>query len=588
MIRIEEELVVNNKTIDARILSRMFLAGAKNLEAKKEWINELNVFPVPDGDTGTNMTMTIMAAAAEVGSLGEPDMESLAKAISSGSLRGARGNSGVILSQLLRGFTRSVKNSKELDAIDIAAAMEKGVETAYKAVMKPKEGTILTVAREAAAKAVELAETAEDLDTFFQSVIAHAEETLAKTPEMLPVLKEAGVVDSGGQGLLEVYHGAYDGFLGKEIDYTQFDKAKGPAVTKIDAQTEADIKFGYCTEFIILLNQPMSEETEHEFKKFLMSLGDSIVLVADDEIVKVHVHTNHPGQAIEKALTFGALSRMKIDNMREEHQEKLIKDAEKMAKEQAEQEEKEEAAQPPKEVGFISVSVGKGMTEIFKELGVDYLIEGGQTMNPSTEDMLNAIAKVNAKTIYIFPNNKNIVLAANQARDLTEDKEIVVVPTKTIPQGITAMISYVPEKNSAENTEAMLQAIEHVKTGQITYAVRDTRIDDKEIHEGDMMGIGDHGILAVGKDRMEVAKETVAQMVDDESEVISIYYGADTEEAEAEELATALEEAYPDCDVELNAGGQPIYYYVEGGYIRFRVIKGDGRKIFVSGCGFGI
>ena len=553
--------MVNNKTIDARILSRMFLAGAKNLEAKKEWINELNVFPVPDGDTGTNMTMTIMAAAAEVGSLGDTDMESLAKAISSGSLRGARGNSGVILSQLLRGFTKSVKTKEELDAKAIAAAMEKGVETAYKAVMKPKEGTILTVAREAAAKAVELAETAEDLDTFFQAVIAHAEETLAKTPEMLPVLKEAGVVDSGGQGLLEVYHGAYDGFLGKEIDYTQFGEAKGPAVTKIGAQAEADIKFGYCTEFIILLDKPMAEETEHEFKKFLMSLGDSIVLVADDEIVKVHVHTNHPGQAIEKALTFGALSRMKIDNMREEHQEKLIKDAEKLAKEQAKQEEKE-AAQPPKEVGFISVSVGNGMTEIFKELGVDYLIEGGQTMNPSTEDMLNAIARVNAKTIYIFPNNKNIILAANQARDLTEDKEIVVVPTKTIPQGITAMISYVPEKNSAENTEAMLQAIERVKTGQVTYAVRDTRIDDKEIHEGNIMGIGDHGILAVGKDRLEVTKETVAEMVDDESEVISIYYGADTEEAEAEELATALEEAYPKCDVELNAGGQPIYYYV--------------------------
>ena len=551
--------MVNNKTIDARILSRMFLAGAKNLEAKKEWSNELNVFPVPDGDTGTNMTMTIMAAAAEVGSLGDTDMESLAKAISSGSLRGARGNSGVILSQLLRGFTKSVKTKEELDAKAIAAAMEKGVETAYKAVMKPKEGTILTVAREAAAKAVELAETAEDLDTFFQAVIAHAEETLAKTPEMLPVLKEAGVVDSGGQGLLEVYHGAYDGFLGKEIDYTQFGEAKGPAVTKIGAQAEADIKFGYCTEFIILLDKPMAEETEHEFKKFLMSLGDSIVLVADDEIVKVHVHTNHPGQAIEKALTFGALSRMKIDNMREEHQEKLIKDAEKLAKEQ---EEKEAAAQPPKEVGFISVSVGNGMTEIFKELGVDYLIEGGQTMNPSTEDMLNAIARVNAKTIYIFPNNKNIILAANQARDLTEDKEIVVVPTKTIPQGITAMISYVPEKNSAENTEAMLQAIERVKTGQVTYAVRDTRIDDKEIHEGDIMGIGDHGILAVGKDRLEVTKETVAEMVDDESEVISIYYGADIEEAEAEELAAAIEEEYPDCDVELNAGGQPIYYYV--------------------------
>mgnify|MGYP002596151356 CR=1 FL=1 len=550
------------KTMDASFVRKCFLAGANAIDAKKEVINDLNVFPVPDGDTGTNMTMTIMSAAKEVAALENPDMKSLGKAISGGSLRGARGNSGVILSQLLRGFTKEVSKVDEVDVDVLTKAFERAVESAYKAVMKPKEGTILTVARGGADKAIELNGRTDNIAEFMNSVIMHMRDVLEQTPELLPVLKEAGVVDSGGQGLLEVYHGAYDGFLGKEIDYTQFDKAKGPAVTKIDAQTEADIKFGYCTEFIILLNQPMSEETEHEFKKFLMSLGDSIVLVADDEIVKVHVHTNHPGQAIEKALTFGALSRMKIDNMREEHQEKLIKDAEKMAKEQAEQEEKEEAAQPPKEVGFISVSVGKGMTEIFKELGVDYLIEGGQTMNPSTEDMLNAIAKVNAKTIYIFPNNKNIVLAANQARDLTEDKEIVVVPTKTIPQGITAMISYVPEKNSAENTEAMLQAIEHVKTGQITYAVRDTRIDDKEIHEGDMMGIGDHGILAVGKDRMEVAKETVAQMVDDESEVISIYYGADTEEAEAEELATALEEAYPDCDVELNAGGQPIYYYV--------------------------
>ena len=553
---------MNTNTVDAKMLGRMFLAGAKNLEAKKEWINELNVFPVPDGDTGTNMTLTILSAASEVNALSEPSMKTLAKAIASGSLRGARGNSGVILSQLLRGFAKVIEQYEEVDAPIFAKAFEKGVETAYKAVMKPKEGTILTVAKGAAAKADELAEEAEDLNTFFEGVIAYAQEVLSQTPEMLPVLKEAGVVDSGGQGLLEVLKGAYDGYLGKEINM-DFEAPKGAVtVSKPAPAEESNIKFGYCTEFIILLNQPMSEETEHEFKKFLMSLGDSIVLVADDEIVKVHVHTNHPGQAIEKALTFGALSRMKIDNMREEHQEKLIKDAEKMAKEQAEQEEKEEAAQPPKEVGFISVSVGKGMTEIFKELGVDYLIEGGQTMNPSTEDMLNAIAKVNAKTIYIFPNNKNIVLAANQARDLTEDKEIVVVPTKTIPQGITAMISYVPEKNSAENTEAMLQAIEHVKTGQITYAVRDTRIDDKEIHEGDMMGIGDHGILAVGKDRMEVAKETVAQMVDDESEVISIYYGADTEEAEAEELATALEEAYPDCDVELNAGGQPIYYYV--------------------------
>lgn len=549
-------------SINSKLLARMFLAGAKNLDSKKDWINELNVFPVPDGDTGTNMTMTIMSAAKEVSSLTNPTMAELAKAISSGSLRGARGNSGVILSQLFRGFCKVIKEYDEIDVTILCEACQKAVETAYKAVMKPKEGTILTVAKGAAEKALELSDDTEDVVTFVEEVIKQAEYVLDQTPEMLPVLKQAGVVDSGGQGLVQVLKGAYDALIGKEIDYTIEGAPTGAAPAKISAETEAEIKFGYCTEFIIVLNAPMSDNEEHAYKAFLESIGDSIVVVADDEIVKTHVHTNDPGLALQKALTFGSLSKIKIDNMREEHQEKLIKDAEKMAKEQAEQEEKEEAAQPPKEVGFISVSVGKGMTEIFKELGVDYLIEGGQTMNPSTEDMLNAIAKVNAKTIYIFPNNKNIVLAANQARDLTEDKEIVVVPTKTIPQGITAMISYVPEKNSAENTEAMLQAIEHVKTGQITYAVRDTRIDDKEIHEGDMMGIGDHGILAVGKDRMEVAKETVAQMVDDESEVISIYYGADTEEAEAEELATALEEAYPDCDVELNAGGQPIYYYV--------------------------
>lgn len=554
--------MVNRKTIDASTLSRMFLAGAKNLEAKKEWINELNVFPVPDGDTGTNMTLTIMSAAAEVGALGDTDMESLAKAISSGSLRGARGNSGVILSQLLRGFTRGVRKYEELDAPLIAAAMERGVETAYKAVMKPKEGTILTVAKEAALKAVEIAEEMEDLEEFFREVFVHAEATLAKTPEMLPVLKEAGVVDSGGQGLLEVFRGAVDGFLGKEVDYSQFEKSAAPSVTKISPQAEADIKFGYCTEFIIMLDKELPEEEEHSFKEFLISIGDSIVLVADDEIVKVHVHTNHPGQAIERALTYGSLSRMKIDNMREEHQEKLIKDAEKLAAQQAEEEEAKAAEQPPKEVGFISVSAGGGLTSIFKDLGVDYLIEGGQTMNPSTEDMLNAIAKVNAKTIYIFPNNKNIILAANQARDLTEDKEIVVVPTKTVPQGISAIISFVPEKNGEENLEAMMEAVSRVKTGQITYAVRDTRIDDKEIHEGDIMGIGDSGILAVGKTKEEVAKETIASMMDEDGEIISLYYGADTEEAEAEALAEELEALYPDCEIEVNQGGQPIYYYI--------------------------
>ena len=541
--------MVSIKTIDAKILSRMFLAGARNLEAKKEWINELNVFPVPDGDTGTNMTMTIMSAASEVSALENPDMETLAKAISSGSLRGARGNSGVILSQLLRGFTRSVRKSAGLD--------ERAVETAYKAVMKPKEGTILTVAKEAALKAAEIAPEAEELQPFFEAVFSHAEETLARTPEMLPVLKEAGVVDSGGQGLLEVLRGAIDGFMGKEIDYSVFEKSSSPAVTKISPQAEADIKFGYCTEFIILLDKPVSEEEEHKFKDFLTSIGDSIVVVADDEIIKVHVHTNHPGQAIERALTYGALSRMKIDNMREEHQEKLIKDAEKLAKEQ---EEKEKL--PPKEAGFIAVSAGEGLTEIFRELGVDYLIEGGQTMNPSTEDMLNAISKVNAETVYIFPNNKNIILAANQARDLTEDKKIVVVPTKTVPQGITAMISFVPEKTAEENAEVMEEAISKVRTGQITYAVRDTRLDDKEIHEGDIMGIGDKGILAVGGNKEKVAEDTIAAMMSDEAEVISIYYGADASEESAEALAASVEELYPDCEVEVNRGGQPIYYYI--------------------------
>ena len=551
--------MVNKNTIDASMLAKMFLAGAKNLEAKKEWINELNVFPVPDGDTGTNMTLTIMAAAAEVHQIQDINMEKLAKAISSGSLRGARGNSGVILSQLLRGFTRSVAKHETLDSIALAAAMEKAVETAYKAVMKPKEGTILTVAREAAEKAMEIADETEDLQNFFEDIFTHAQNTLEKTPEMLPVLKEAGVVDSGGQGLIEVLRGAIDAYLGKEIDYSFEVEAPAAKVTRITPEAEADIKFGYCTEFIILLNEPMPEEEEHRFKEFLMSIGDSIVLVADDDLVKVHVHTNHPGQAIEKALTYGALSRMKIDNMREEHQEKIIKDSQKLAQIQAEEEKKQ---MPRKEVGFISVSAGEGIKDIFRELGVDYLIEGGQTMNPSTEDMLKAIEQVNADTIYIFPNNKNIILAANQARDLTEDKKIVVIPTKTIPQGISAMISYVPEKSTEENTEAMNETISYVKTGQITYAVRYTRLDEKDIHQGDLMGIGDGGILAVGKDAQEVAVETVRQMADEESEVISIYYGKDMTQDQAEALAEKLEEEYPDCDVEVNYGGQPIYYYV--------------------------
>ena len=535
----------------------MFLAGAKNLEVKKEWINELNVFPVPDGDTGTNMTLTIMSAVKEVNNLEDIQMAALAKAISSGSLRGARGNSGVILSQLLRGFTKGIRDLEELDAVALARAVDKGVETAYKAVMKPKEGTILTVARGVADKALELAEDAEDLQTFLEDVLEEGRRVLAKTPDMLPVLKEAGVVDSGGQGLMVVLEGAFDAFMGKEVDLT-FDGGESAKVVKITPQAEADIKFGYCTEFIIVLNKEFTAEDEVDFKAYLSSLGDSIVCVADDEVVKIHVHTNDPGLAIQRALTYGSLSRIKIDNMREEHQEKLIKDAEKIAAQQAE----EAAKAPKKEVGFISVSIGEGFGQIFRDLGVDYLIEGGQTMNPSTEDMLNAISKVNAEHIFILPNNKNIILAANQAKALTKDKDIIVIPTKTVPQGITAVINYVPEKSVEDNEKDMTEEIARVKTGQITYAVRDTHIDDKEIHEGDIMGIGDHGMLAVGKEVAAVAKETVEQMVDDETELISIYYGEGFTEEEAEELAGELEEQYDYCDVEVNCGGQPIYYCI--------------------------
>lgn len=545
---------MNTNTVDAKMLGRMFLSGAKNLEAKKEWINELNVFPVPDGDTGTNMTLTIMAAASEVSALSDPTMKTLAKAISSGSLRGARGNSGVILSQLLRGFTKSIEHHEQVDAMAFARAFEKGVETAYKAVMKPKEGTILTVAKGAAVKALEIAEGSENLETFFADVIAEAEEVLSRTPEMLPVLKEAGVVDSGGQGLLEVLKGAFDGYLGKEIDMN-FEKPAHAVMSKPMSAEESDIKFGYCTEFIIMLEKEFSEKEERAFKEYLLSIGDSLVVVADDEIVKVHVHTNAPGDAIQRALTYGQLSNMKIDNMRLEHHERLIKDAEKVAAQQAK-------AEPEKEVGFISVSVGDGMGEIFRELGADYLIEGGQTMNPSTEDVLQAISHVNAKNIFIFPNNKNIILAANQARDLTEDKNIIVIPTKTIPQGITALISYVPDKTVEQNTEEMLEAMTHVKTGQVTYAVRDTKIDDKEIRQGDIMGIGDKGILAVGQGIEDITVETLKEMVDEDTEIISIYYGADVTEEDAEQLCERLEELYPDFDVEINQGGQPIYYYV--------------------------
>ena len=550
------------KTINVDMLAKMFLAGAQNIEAKKEFINELNVFPVPEGETGTNMSLTIMAAAKEVTSLQNPKMADLAKAISSGSLRGARGNSGVILSQLLRGFTKAIREEKEIDVIALAAACNRARETAYKAVMKPKEGTILTVASGIAEKASEMAQETDDLEEFIPAVISYAEEVLAKTPDMLPVLKEAGVVDSGGQGLLEVIKGAYDAFLGKEIDYSAIAPGAGAGVTKISAEDTADIKFGYCTEFIILTEKEFTEQDEHEFKEYLSSIGDSIVCVADDDVVKIHVHTNDPGLAIQRALTFGQLSRMKIDNMREEHQEKLIRDAENLAKQQAQDAAEKKSSEPRKPMGFIAVSIGEGINNIFKELGVDYIIEGGQTMNPSTDDMLKAIDEVHADTVFILPNNKNIVLAANQAKHLVEDKEIIVIPTKTVPQGITAIINFMPDADAKTNEEAMLEEVKNVKTGQVTYAVRDTHIDDKEIHEGDIMGIGDHGILAVGSEIRKTTLDMLEQLVDEDSELISIYYGEEVKEEDANELIEQIEELYPDADVDAHFGGQPIYYYV--------------------------
>ena len=550
------------KTISVDMLAKMFLAGAQNIEAKKEYINELNVFPVPDGDTGTNMSLTIMSAAKEVTALSGSDMKELAKAISSGSLRGARGNSGVILSQLLRGFTKAIREEKEIDVLALAAACSRARDTAYKAVMKPKEGTILTVASGIAEKAAQMAGGTDDLEVFIPAVIEHAEEVLAKTPDMLPVLKEAGVVDSGGQGLLEVIKGAYDAFLGKEIDYTAITPGTGAGVAKISTEDTADIKFGYCTEFIILTEKEFTEEDEHTFKEYLSSIGDSIVCVADDDVVKIHVHTNDPGLAIQRALTYGQLSRMKIDNMREEHQEKLIRDAEKLAQQEKEAEEARKADEPRKPMGFIAVSIGEGLNEIFRELGADYIIEGGQTMNPSTEDMLNAIDRVNADSIFILPNNKNIVLAANQAKALVKDKEIIVIPTKTVPQGITAIINFMPDADAKTNEETMLEEIKNVKSGQVTYAVRDTKIDDKEIHEGDIMGIGDQGILAVGKSVEDTTKEMLDLLVDEDSELISLYYGEEVSEEDADKFTAQIEERYPDVDVDAHFGGQPIYYYV--------------------------
>ena len=556
-------------SINAALFAKMFLAGAANLEAKKEWINELNVFPVPDGDTGTNMSMTIMSAAKEVSALENPDMKALAKAISSGSLRGARGNSGVILSQLFRGFTKVIANYDVITVEVMAKALEKAVDTAYKAVMKPKEGTILTVAKGAAVKGLELADTTTDLLVFAEEVIKEADHVLSKTPDMLPVLKQAGVVDSGGQGLVEVLRGAFAALQGKEIDFNlEITPKASPSISAdsyIDAQANQEIKFAYCTQFLIMLEKPFSSKKEQEFKAYLEGIGDSIVVVADDEIVKVHVHTNDPGLAMQKGLTYGSLTTIIIENMKLERDEKIsaMKEKEMQSGEASSAPAAAEApAEPEKEMGFVAVSIGEGLNEILCGLGVDYIIEGGQTMNPSTDDVLQAIDKVNAKNVFILPNNKNIVLAANQAASLCEDKNIIVIPTKTIPQGITALVNFIPDQSPEENKKRMTEEIALVKTGQVTYAVRDTEIDGKEIHQDDFMGIGDKTILSVGTDKKAVTMEMIEAMIDEDSALVSIYYGEEATEDEAMEFSDMLMEKYPDLEVEVNAGGQPIYYYI--------------------------
>ena len=553
---------MSQNQLDAKMFKEMFLAGAKNLESKKEYINELNVFPVPDGDTGTNMTLTIMSAAKEVASLDEnATLKELSKAISSGSLRGARGNSGVILSQLLRGLCKVIGATEGEITVDVLiAAFEKAVESAYKAVMKPKEGTILTVAKGVAEKAVELSEMDMDFETLGQEILDHGNEVLKQTPELLPVLKEAGVVDSGGQGLMEFLTGAYNGLTGKEEikePVTSGGAAKAQTMSSEEIDT-SHIKYGYCTEFIIMLEKEYNAEIEAKFKEFLTSIGDSLVVVSDDEIVKVHVHTNHPGLAFEKGLEYGSLTSMKVDNMREEHKEKVIheQDRKKAAEQEAAKEE------PKKPFGFVAVSVGEGLNDIFKDLGVDHIIEGGQTMNPSTEDVLDAISKVNAETVFVFPNNKNIILAANQAAEIEEEKQVIVIPTKTIPQGISALISFDETATAEANQAGMEDAITAVKSGQVTYAVRDTSIDGKEIKTGDYMGIDDAGIQAVGQDITEVVKDLIGAMADEDSELLSIYYGSDVEEEKANALVEAVQAAYPDFEVEAHAGGQPIYYYI--------------------------
>lgn len=531
------------QTMDAAQLSKAFLAAAKNLEANKERINELNVFPVPDGDTGTNMTMTIMAAAKEVADLVNPDMHAVCKAISSGSLRGARGNSGVILSQLFRGFTKVIKKEDSLTVDILCEAAQRAVETAYKAVMQPKEGTILTVARAGADKAIELADETDDILVYLEGIVKECSEVLQRTPDMLPVLKEAGVVDSGGEGLCKVLEGAYAFLSGKEIDLS----------IEKEEKKEEKTRFTYKLSFTMVLNERSTHAERNELRSLMRSFGDGAYFERDDVTYTGRVTTNDPGRILTKALKSGTMTKIDITNLRADE---IIAKVEKRAA------EREEDKAPAKENGVVAVSIGEGMNRIFTDLGADYIIEGGQTMNPSTEDILSAIGKVNAKTVFVLPNNKNIILSAKQASELITDKRVIVLPTVTLPQGISALINFIPDQSAEENEERMKEELAMVKSGEVTYAVRDTVIDGKEIKKGDYMGIGDNGILEVDAKIDNAVMALLHAMVDEDSALICLYAGEDAKIKECNKLVERITKEFPDIEVELQVGGQPVYYYV--------------------------
>lgn len=540
-------------SIDGQLLKEMLLNAAYELENQKAYVNSLNVFPVPDGDTGTNMSATIMAAANEINNVKNVTVQSIADAAAMGSLMGARGNSGVILSQLLRGISKLLKNKKDISTKDFAVALKEGVNTAYRAVMKPTEGTILTVARESADKAIEISGNEEDFLIFMKRVYDYSVITLNRTPDMLPVLKQAGVVDAGGKGLVLIYQGMLKRLQGEIItlgaDNKSFEEFENVSQSIIDVSA---IEFGYCTEFFIKTKGANPDD----FKQKIIDLGDSIVVVGTDELIKVHIHTNNPGTVLDEAIKLGDLSKIKIDNMREQHRN-IVQETS-VDNDEADIQKSDEEL---KDYGIVTVAMGDGINNIFKDLGVDVVIEGGQTMNPSTHDILEAINKINAKNVFVLPNNKNIIMAAEQAKEISK-KNVIVIGTKSIPQGITAVITFSPDMSPEENEEQMNTAIDKVKTGQVTFAVRNTVFNDVEIKEGNILGIYNGKLIKAGEDVNDVTKQLIDSMIDENSELITVFYGNDLNEEETSDIQSYVSEKYPQCDVSFNYGGQPLYYYI--------------------------